>query len=664
MYQFNEKELTHLRSKVDKNPEVVEQLKKEVQEIYIRPITVPTTGIANWELYYYCPKHSVKLEFNLDKPYEHRCPIDGEVFTGEPYDSTWWGYRNIYNYHGVYKLGLVYLLTQEKSYGEKAKAILLEYATHYPSYKEHGDIPYNEPGKAFAQALDEAIFIRTLVCGYDLIEDLLNEQEKEFIKSNLFLEGALFLKEKRTNQLHNHEVIIDAAIGTVGILLKNQELIDFAVYEPYGIIYQLEKGVLKDKIWFEGAVSYHFFALQNFLGYEKFARYTEHSQLNHPNYREMILRIIDILQPDYTFPLINDTCISNASLNSYNLFEFTYNQFKEEKILQILQHIYKSEPRVNMEAFFYGVDELPQAETIQLAEFHDVEGSGLTVIRGEDKRYLLFKHSPYGGEHDHYDRLGIAYLAHGKRIAPDLGTTGYGAVLHYDYYKNTGSHNTVMINEQNQAPANCKVYEYIKDAEKTYIDAGVTWEKYFEMPDSFTIKQWDEASYEGVSMRRKILWLHDYFIEVFTVENVRQYSIDWITHVCGERVTKRPEEYSVDNFSIQKPFKYIKDITAIEGLTQIQNTWDLGEVKFNITSYVNGVTTYYGKGPDNPSVEEVSYMIQRVVGEKALFVNVYESYKKESSLEEIEIQPYEKEVVIKVKKAKSENPIKEWVIRL
>ena len=50
--------------------------------------------------------------------------------------------------------------------------------------------------------------------------------------------------------------------------------------------------------------------------------------------------------------------------------------------------------------------------------------------------------------------LDISYEAFGKRITPDLGTTGYGALMHYDYYKNTGSHNTVNIEGNNQAPAN------------------------------------------------------------------------------------------------------------------------------------------------------------------------------------------------------------------
>ncbi len=113
-----------------------------------------------------------------------------------------------------------------------------------------------------------------------------------------------------------------------------------------------------------------------------------------------------------------------------------------------------------MEAFIYGVDELPPCSHLS-KNYHVKEGlSGNTFLRGSNGRYLLFKHDSYGGEHDHYDRLDISYLAYGKRIAPDLGTTGYGALLHYDYYKNTGSHNTVMIGEENQAPVNAVLKRY------------------------------------------------------------------------------------------------------------------------------------------------------------------------------------------------------------
>ena len=136
--------------------------------------------------------------------------------------------------------------------------------------------------------------------------------------------------------------------------------------------------------------------------------------------------------------------------------------------------------------------------------YHTPVGTyGHTILRGSQGRYLLFKHDTYGGEHDHYDRLGISYMAFGKPVSADLGTTGYGAALHYDYYKNTGTHNTVVIGEENQAPAACRLLQYEEDGETVYVTAECDWTAPYEMPDSFTIVQWKKENYETVKMTRK-----------------------------------------------------------------------------------------------------------------------------------------------------------------
>ncbi|HBC99230.1 MAG TPA: hypothetical protein DC053_07525 [Lachnoclostridium sp.] len=136
-----------------------------------------------------------------------------------------------------------------------------------------------------------------------------------------------------------------------------------------------------------------------------------------------------------------------------------------------MNQLYERESRDNLEAFVYGADVLPQC-TVDFDNYHVEAGQpGCTVLRGKNGRYLLLKHDRYGGEHDHYDRLDISYLAYGKRISPDLGTTGYGAVLHYDYYKNTGSHNTVNIGEENQSPVLGKLTRYEEIDGIIYVEA-------------------------------------------------------------------------------------------------------------------------------------------------------------------------------------------------
>ncbi|MEG0216449.1 MAG: heparinase II/III family protein, partial [Hungatella sp.] len=385
----------------------------------------------------------------------HVCPHCKTVYTGEPYDSTWWGQINRRNYTACYDLGLLYLVSQKAAYARKAADIMLEYAKYYKDYEVHGDIPYNGPGKAQAQTLDEAHLIRTFAETYDLIADILSDEEKNRICSQLLVPGMEFLKEHRNNQIHNHEVITDSAIAVVGILLDLKDDIQFALYEPYGLLYQLTHGVTQERMWFEGTFGYHFYALESFFSFEKFAIHTNYSQIHNPIYQEMLELVLNYVHPDDSLPMMNDMNYGHGVLKDQWLYEFAYREIKSNKILKILNKIYENQTRTNIDAFFYGVDFLPEA-TYHCKNYHTEIGyPGHSVLHGKDGRYLLFKHDTYGGEHDHYDRLAISYLSHGERISPDLGTTGYGAVLHYDYYKNTGIHNCITIDEENQPPQAC-----------------------------------------------------------------------------------------------------------------------------------------------------------------------------------------------------------------
>ena len=115
-------------------------------------------------------------------------------------------------------MGLLYLVTGEKSYAEKAISIMTEYSKYYKDYEVHGDIPYNGPGKSGAQTLDEANFLRSFAMTYDLFSDLMTEEEQTFIRDGMLLPGAEFLMEHRHKQLHNHEVIINSAIAIIGLI--------------------------------------------------------------------------------------------------------------------------------------------------------------------------------------------------------------------------------------------------------------------------------------------------------------------------------------------------------------------------------------------------------------------------------------------------------------
>ncbi len=639
MIQFIKQEIDGFIEKANKDPLIIDKLLRKNQEVLNNDLIIPTTGIATWGLYYYCPDHSVALEFNINNKDEHVCPVDGKVFTGEPYDGAWWRQINQLNCLASYDLGLLWLLTKEETYLNKAKAIMLTYAKYYPSYEVHGGIPYNGPGKANAQTLCEATWISAIAKGYDLIKTEFTLGEQELIEKDLFTVCAEFLCEHRTDQLHNHEIIINGAIAMLGIVLNKEDLIEFALNEKYGLYYQLENGVLEDFFWFEGSPAYHYYALEALFRFEKFARHTKYSNLSHPNYIKMLKMPLKILQANLTFPLLNDMKVEQGDFISYSaVYEFAYHYYGEWEFAWVLNKAQAVGRRNTIESFFYGQEKLPTTKEIELKDYHDANGSGLTILRGDHERYLLFKHSPFGGEHDHYDRLGFSFSAYGENIIRDLGTTGYGAILHYDYFKNTGTNNTVMINEENQPPANPKVRRYEVEQDNILIDADVHWDGTFEELDSHTRVEWDEESYKDVYMRRIILWCENYHIEVFVVKSPKIQTIDWVTSIGG-RLTN-PEKFLVfgDSLSTKKPLKYLHNIKYIQEPGIVMTDWEFTKCNFRVHSYMaEDHTLYYGQGPNNPSIDNIDFLVNRVKGKEAVYINVYEAFTEEPFIKEVMI---------------------------
>lgn len=123
-------------------------------------------------------------------------------------------------------------------------------------------------------------------------------------------------------------------------------------------------------------------------------------------------------------------------------------------------------------------------------------GAGLTLWR-RPQQALLIKHSPWGGEHDHYDRLGLMLWHRDGWLLTDMGTTGYGAKMHYDYYKNSATHNTLSVNQTNQPPANPQVLGWHMDSDSLWLDSEVDWGKPPPELNSHSRVEWDAAAWRA-----------------------------------------------------------------------------------------------------------------------------------------------------------------------
>ncbi|MBQ9409798.1 MAG: heparinase II/III family protein [Clostridia bacterium] len=612
MVMFSPEEIARLKRKLKLGGAPLDPLRKQCQERMRGEIHIPTSGIATWGHYFACASDGARLRYDYNCDRDFRCPSCGRIHNGEPYTGAWWRITNTVNTSTALCAALVYTLSGEEEYRDLSRKILLGYADNYPNYEEHGDIPYNKPGRMNSQILCESECLRVLAQAYDLTAPSLTEVEKRHIEDDLLFPGAEILKKNRTPQLHNHEVIVNAGLGVIGLVTGRDDYTDFAVNSPYGLRYQLEHGTLEDGMWFESTLHYHFFALLAFMDYEKVARGTPYSLLGTEGYKRLYALPLKLLTPGYDLPRLGDGGNHSMLKQLADHYEFMYAVYGSEEFAGFLNAAYRRVPRDGLTVFLYGADSIQKAE-LTLNDYHNDAGSGLTVLRGSDKKqYLLFRHGRYGGEHDHYDKLNLHYAYGEIDVLPDLGTVAYGTPPHYGYFKNTFTHNTVCINAQNQPPCNGRTLRFIKTGDQTLVECRADWSVPNALPDSFVIKQWDEEAYRGVRMERTILFTDEYFLEAFRVRGAKGRQTDWIIHPRG-RCEEAPGEKRAYTLTGSEPCRYMKNARGLASLSPVTSRWQNEAGSFYVCSACSvNALALYAEGPGNPMSEELTYLIRRV----------------------------------------------------
>lgn len=649
MLQFTPDDIKRIQARVQKNPALLKNLRNKTEFFFQYGVKVPVGTQSTWIMHFVCPVDSAKLHYDYASEHEYVCPVCGRTYSGEPYSGAWWRYTVEKVVDNSIVCALIWLITGEEKYKEIACEVLDRYAENYSTYELHGGIIYNNPGKINSQTLCEALTIRSLATTYDLIADAMPEAWKEKIINNLLLPSAQVLCEQRMDQIHNHEVVIDSAMCIVGMVTNNEQLIEKGLNSKYGLRYQLEHGVLDDGLWFEGTVHYHYFMLWACMMFEKFACNTPYSLRHLGIYEKMYSMPLGLMKPDFHMPCLGDGNGNGMFEELAEHYEFPYRMLHTEDMARLLQKVYSVKARDGMEALVYGVDEIEDVEPLKLRNYHDNEASGLTTFHGAHEQFLLFKHGKFGGEHDHYDRLGIAYAVGDNDIIPDFGTVGYNAPHHYPYFKNTFTHNTVCINGVNQAPADGHTLVYEAREHEMLVESYVDWLGAAPDLDSLIIKQWDEEAYRGIRMNRVLLARDEYIVEAFLVRNAKDKTVDWLLHPRGSFVM--PQHTTPAVVGDSAPQCFLHDAVSVSNAGVVESVWKQEKGELHVYSACSSEgRILYAQGPDNPPEKTVTYIMNRVEanGDDILFMNVICYEEKPGRIQDVVMRNEGRKVMIDV----------------
>lgn len=393
-------------------------------------------------------------------------------------------------------LTLAYVITGEEKYAELASVLLDALASIY-SESTSGSIDY--PGYQIGRlARPNYQVARNLVKYVDAYDLLYNYKgmdkpslktglsRRQNIEENMLLDGAFFCYSHTfTNSLHNGHADYMRGALAVGCLLKIPELVNNAVYGPFGIMNMIENNSDRDGNYYECTLGYGIHARMLYLTFSEPLRH--YRSRNFPNginlyNNNKFVKFYEM--PNLYFklsghvpnfgdnnPMIHKVTASGAPYDpTDHLFaEMVYNgstdpSIKQHflKLVNYLAHDKQESRREQIrdkQYLLFNAGKLPQlpAKAIRAPEkifsSWNLGQKGISLLRsgkGENSQGALLRYGP-SLTHGDFDELGLLYYARGRQMTYEIGYNSPASIhTQIGWGSQTASHTLVCVNEKSQ----------------------------------------------------------------------------------------------------------------------------------------------------------------------------------------------------------------------
>ncbi len=403
--------------------------------------------------------------------------------------------RHKRNYVAAHKAGVLFQILQDEAYAEYVRDMLFQYEAMYQDLPLHPQERSYARGKLFWQCLNESVWLLYMSQAYDAIYEWLSVEERETLEQNLFRPFADFISIENPqfyNRVHNHSTWGNAAVGMIGLVMNDDELIQRALYgakdiEPVdynlkdndggfiriedhapGFLSNLEAPFSPDGYYTEGPY-YQRYAMYPFLIFA-LAMDNARPDMQVMEYKDGVLlkavnTLLNLSDSDGEFFTLNDA--------QKGMSYFTPGLVAA---VDIAYHYGDRDPRLLSIAERQGSVLLDQAglsvaiavrdgkaepfvkKSVNFSDGPNGKQGGISVLRyGNEDLTLVFKYAAQGLSHGHYDKLSFSLYEKGDEVIQDYGLVrfvniqqkGGGNYLpeNKTWAKQTIAHNTLTLNE-------------------------------------------------------------------------------------------------------------------------------------------------------------------------------------------------------------------------
>ena len=141
--------------------------------------------------------------------------------------------RHKLNFLILQQAGALFQILEDEKYAIYIRDMLFQYEAMYKDLPLHPQERSYARGKLFWQCLNDSNWLVYVSQAYDAIHDWLSEEERQTLEQNLFRPFADFISIENPqffNRVHNHSTWGSAAVGMIGLVMEDEELVRRALY--------------------------------------------------------------------------------------------------------------------------------------------------------------------------------------------------------------------------------------------------------------------------------------------------------------------------------------------------------------------------------------------------------------------------------------------------
>ncbi|NNE75848.1 MAG: alginate lyase family protein, partial [Pricia sp.] len=429
-----------------------------------------------------------------------KAEVDAEIALGidtpipKDFSGGYTHERHKRNFLILQKAGVLFQILEDDRYAKYIRDMLFQYEAMYEGLPIHPQERSYARGKLFWQCLNDSNWLVYVSQAYDCIYDWLPEKERNQLEKNLFRPFADYISIENPqfyNRVHNHSTWGNAAVGMIGLVMNDDELIHRALYGieddgldanakdndggfiknedgKAGFLANIDEPFSPDGYYTEGPY-YQRYAMYPFLIFAE-GLHNVRPELKIFAHKDSVLlksvnTLLNLSDADGEFFPLNDgqKGMSYYSRELVTAVDIAYHYGGHDpQLLSIAEkqgQVLLDDAGLSVAVGIRdGKAEPFVKKSNNLTDGPDGEQGGVGILRyGQEELTLVFKYAGQGLSHGHYDKLSFSLYEKGNEIMQDYGLArfvnieqkGGGNYLkeNTSWAKQTIAHNTVTQNE-------------------------------------------------------------------------------------------------------------------------------------------------------------------------------------------------------------------------